>query len=326
MDKRIGVIEFGTRGIRLLVADASSKGISNVIYSTGGFSELGRNQDAKGNLAQETFELSKKQATEYVQIAQQKGADVVFGFATEAVRVAPNRKKFLEILKPTLEVTILKEEEEALYSFLASVQAFKQELKPQGLLLVIDQGGGSIELSYGNIDKDGIIVVKGRDSFPLGTIRLTKELVDAKNLQVGFSAVKKLIQNELKNHTPFEELKLRKPQLTVGLGSAITKLAEALSEQVLSTKKNIHGYFINVETINSLVVATDNEVKTKKANSIKDIGIDSNRATLIGGVTTFNDVLNFYKCNGVTVSRHGLRYGVLLSRAGLKYRIEDSHT
>ena len=324
MDKRFAVVEFGTRGVRLLVADASPAGISQVIHSTGGFSELGRNQDDKGNLAKEAFELSKKQATKYVQIAQQKGAKEVFGFATEAVRSAPNRQDFFDALSPIVEVKVLEYEEEALCSFIASVETFRHYLPPQKLALVIDQGGGSIELAYGYIDEDGIIVVRGRGSFPLGTVRLTKQFAEADSLQEGFSKAKKMIQKEISKHTPFKELIAKKPFATFGLGSAITKLAEGLNAQVQKTRKNVHGQFIDIETIRRVVLATHKEVKRSKEKIVKGIGVDGDKATLIGGVLTFHDVLNLYNCKGVTVSRRGLRYGVLLAHAGLRYRIENS--
>ena len=56
MIKRYGVVEIGTRGVRLLVADASEEGIEQFVFSTGGLSDLGRSADANGNLSKRSIE------------------------------------------------------------------------------------------------------------------------------------------------------------------------------------------------------------------------------------------------------------------------------
>src|SRR5215510_15387134 len=49
--ERYAVIEMGTKGIRLLVADISEGSIEQVVHSTGDLSQLGQEVDEAGNIS-----------------------------------------------------------------------------------------------------------------------------------------------------------------------------------------------------------------------------------------------------------------------------------
>jgi len=324
MDKRYAVFELGTRGVRLLVADASPSGISRVVYSTGGLSELGRSQDEAGNISEEVIARVRRQVEGYLELARQKGAEETLVFATEAVRSATNQAEFLATLDPLCKVEILENDQEAMYSFLASIEAFKHTLKPDQPILVVDQGGGSLELACGSLDEDRCVKLQGYDSLRLGTVELTRQFSEASTLRGGFGNARDVILAELNQHKTFAPLVNRPPDHVYGLGSAVTQLAQRLRKDGSSHKAlhELHGNFISIQIIRDLLKATDAELDIPKAKFGDRIGVDGDLSTLLVGVLSYYNILERYRALGITVNRHGLRYGVLLAKAGYPYRFD----
>ena len=306
-DKRYAVIELGTRGIRLLVADASPSGVSRV-YSTGGLSELGSSRDAQGNISRAAIERSRAQVEEYCRIAREKSANNnIVVFATEAVRSAPNQEEFAKELNSIAKFLVLDPQTEALCSLMASVDAFRGDLHPGDTILVLDQGGGSTEIACGTIDRAGELRPLGMQSLRLGTVDLAKQLVESDSLIAGFRRVEESIHRELKKHEPFPVLRAYAPTLVCGLGSAIAEVAK-----IRAGSKDYHGQSISKEELGQCI----NNFRTQyRGSSAQDSDLSDNTITMIAGVQTYYQILEEYHASQIRASDHGLRYGVLLLAA-----------
>jgi len=229
MSKRYAVIDIGTRGVRLLIADASPQGIERVVYSTGELGELGRGAKSTGRLSTEAIEKVKEIVSRYVEICEQQQVDELVAIGTEVVRTAKNQSTFLEKLVPVVEVKLLKPQEEAMFSFLAVIDAFCDRIQPGDMTLVVDQGGGSTELSCGFVEEDGSFVLRGFDTLRIGTVALTKLLTEAKTVKAGYHHVMDFVRSTVENHQKFNALKGKEPVAVFALGSAITTLAQQLN-------------------------------------------------------------------------------------------------
>ncbi len=104
---------------------------------------------------------------EALQAAEDKGVEELLPFATSAVREASNADDVLERVQAEtgVELQVLTGAEEARLTFLAARRWFGWSA---GKLLVLDIGGGSLEIAYG-IDEEPDAAV----SLPLGAGRLT---------------------------------------------------------------------------------------------------------------------------------------------------------
>ena len=326
MNKRYGVIEVGTRGIRLLVADASSERLLRVIYTTGDLSNLGKEVDKNGNLSPKSVRRVEKIAQEYRKIANDRGASKILIIATEVVRSAPNSVIIEEALKPIAPMKILTHEEEAAFSFVASVVAFQNNLAPGSTVLVIDQGGGSTELTTGIFYPKKEVVLKGLNKFDLGTVALSKRFVNASTLKDGFDNVRQTIRKELTRFRPFQILKSKPPTITVGLGSAITIFAQGI---ILGTEgekprlKDLHGRLIKTSLIAKKIAETEPKLRHLTRDDLGfELTADSELTTLISGILTYYEIARMYKIDKIRMSRTGMRYGALLWLAGKQYQID----
>jgi exopolyphosphatase / guanosine-5'-triphosphate,3'-diphosphate pyrophosphatase len=168
---RLGVIDIGSNTVHLLVVDAHRG--AQPLPATSHKIELrlsehvsdGGDIDRTGEAALTEFIL------ECLTVAEDQGVEEVMAFVTSAIREAPNGEDVLGRVRATTGVAlqVLSGEDEARLTFLAVRRWFGWS---SGTLLVVDIGGGSLELAAG-MDEDPDAAV----SLPLGAGRLTRDLL-----------------------------------------------------------------------------------------------------------------------------------------------------
>ncbi|MFE5771203.1 Ppx/GppA family phosphatase [Streptomyces sp. NPDC056485] len=165
---RLGVLDVGSNTIHLLVVDAHPGARPQPAHSHKVELRLAELLDERGAVTPEGIERLVSVIGGAAQAAEDKGCEDVVPFATSAVREATNADEVLaRVLAETgVDLPILSGEDEARLTFLAARRWFGWSA---GKLLVLDIGGGSLEIAYG-IDEDPDAAV----SLPLGAGRLTK--------------------------------------------------------------------------------------------------------------------------------------------------------
>ncbi|MFJ8166122.1 Ppx/GppA family phosphatase [Streptomyces sp. NPDC096136] len=164
---RLGVLDVGSNTVHLLVVDAHPGARPLPAHSHKEQLRLAELLDESGAITPEGVERLVSVIGDAVQAAEDKGCEDVLPFATSAVREAPNADEVLARVKAEtgVELPVLSGEDEARLTFLAVRRWFGWSA---GKLLVLDIGGGSLEIAYG-IDEDPDAAA----SLPLGAGRLT---------------------------------------------------------------------------------------------------------------------------------------------------------
>ncbi|MFF4578367.1 Ppx/GppA family phosphatase [Streptomyces sp. NPDC001389] len=164
---RLGVLDVGSNTVHLLVVDAHPGARPLPAHSHKEQLRLAELLDESGAITPEGVERLVSVIGHAVQAAEDKGCEDVLPFATSAVREAPNADEVLARVKAEtgVELPVLSGEDEARLTFLAARRWFGWSA---GKLLVLDIGGGSLEIAYG-MDEDPDAAV----SLPLGAGRLT---------------------------------------------------------------------------------------------------------------------------------------------------------
>ncbi|KAF4407444.1 MULTISPECIES: Ppx/GppA phosphatase family protein [Streptomyces] len=164
---RLGVLDVGSNTVHLLVVDAHPGARPLPAHSHKAELRLAELLDEDGAIGAEGVDRLVATVAEALQAAEDKGVEDVLPFATSAVREASNADRVLaEVAEQTgVELTVLTGEEEARLTFLAARRWFGWS---SGRLLVLDIGGGSLEIAYG-LDEEPDRAV----SLPLGAGRLT---------------------------------------------------------------------------------------------------------------------------------------------------------
>ncbi|UQA93902.1 Ppx/GppA phosphatase family protein [Streptomyces halobius] len=164
---RLGVLDVGSNTVHLLVVDAHPGARPLPAYSHKADLRLAQLLDEDGAINGAGVERLEATLHEAVQVAEDKGVEEVLPFATSAIREATNGEEMLrKIARETgVELRVLSGEDEARLTFLAARRWLGWSA---GRLLVLDIGGGSLEIAYG-LDEEPDAAV----SLPLGAGRLT---------------------------------------------------------------------------------------------------------------------------------------------------------
>ncbi|MBT3153680.1 Ppx/GppA family phosphatase [Streptomyces sp. CHD11] len=164
---RLGVLDVGSNTVHLLVVDAHPGARPLPAHSHKVELRLSQLLDDSGAVGDDGVDRLIAVVHEALRAAEDKGVEELLPFATSAVREAGNADEVLARVREETgaELQVLSGEEEARLTFLAARRWYGWSA---GKLLVIDIGGGSLEIAYG-LDEEPDTAV----SLPFGAGRLT---------------------------------------------------------------------------------------------------------------------------------------------------------
>src|SRR6185437_3557941 len=165
---RLGVVDVGSNTVHLLVVDAHQGARPLPAFSHKDELHLADHLDSENRFSQECAWRLLEFVRGAMVIAEDKGVQELVAFATSAVREAANGDELLAWIEAESKVAIqvLPGTEESRLTFLAARRWFGWS---SGRLLLLDIGGGSLEIASGQ-DEDPLVAV----SLPLGANRLTR--------------------------------------------------------------------------------------------------------------------------------------------------------
>ncbi len=166
---RLGVLDVGSNTVHLLVVDAYQGARPVPAFSHKAEFRLGDHLDAANRLTPDCAAQLRDFVDEALRIAEDKGVQELLAFATSAVRDAGNGDELLAWIQAETRVNIrvLPGPDESRLTFLAARRWFGWS---SGRLLVLDIGGGSLEIASGVDEEPGVAV-----SLALGAGRLTRD-------------------------------------------------------------------------------------------------------------------------------------------------------
>lgn len=215
---RLGVIDVGSNTVHLLVVDAHPGAHPLPDYSHKIDLRLAEHLTAAGDISAEGADRLTEFVADCVEVAEDRGASELMGFATSAIRDAGNTDEVLNQVRTASGVTlqVLSGEDEARLTFLAARRWCGWSA---GRLYVVDIGGGSLELGIG-LDEDPDAVV----SLPLGAGRLTRELQGDPPSVSAVKALRRRVRSDIAEaRRPL--IKAGTPDRVVGTSKTIRSLA-----------------------------------------------------------------------------------------------------
>jgi exopolyphosphatase/guanosine-5'-triphosphate,3'-diphosphate pyrophosphatase len=216
---RLGVLDVGSNTVHLLVVDAHPGARPLPAYSHKAELKLAEILDDGGAIGDAGVARLAAQVADAERVAEDKGVEEVIAFATSAVREAVNSEEVLaRVAEGTgIKLQVLSGADEARLTFLAARRWFGWSA---GRLLVLDIGGGSLEVAYG-IDEQPDAAV----SLPLGAGRLTASALPGDPPEPeDVRALRKHVRAEIAR-TVAEFSRLGAPDRVVGTSKTFRQLA-----------------------------------------------------------------------------------------------------
>lgn len=165
---RLGVLDIGSNTGHLLVVDAHAGAAPMPASSYKEPLRLAEHLDSSGAVTAAGIDALTSFVASALELAEDKGCEEIYAFATSAVRDATNADAVLEHVhqKTGHRISVLAGEDEARLTFLAVRRWFGWS---SGRLGVFDIGGGSLEIAAGAAEAPDVAW-----SLPLGAGRLAR--------------------------------------------------------------------------------------------------------------------------------------------------------
>lgn len=302
---RLGVLDVGSNTVHLLAVDAhpGANPLSTVSHKTPLL--LAELLDGGGAVTKRGVRRLVAAIDEANHAAERVGVEDVTAFATSALRDATNTDEVLaEVREQTgVDLEVLDGRDEAALTFLAARRWFGWSA---GRLLLLDIGGGSLEVATG-IDEDAEAAV----SLPLGAGRLTRDRLaedpptpkSVEELDHFARTQIAHIAREITLHGP--------PDLAVATSKTFRSLARiagaAPSKEGLYVRRTLS--FHHLRDVREKISALPTAKRAKLP------GVSPTRAhQLVAGAVVAEAAMDLFGLDEVTLCPWALREGVILRR------------
>ena len=303
---RLASIDIGTNSVKLFVADVENQQIRNVLLENTVVTRLGQGVDKSGELISEAMDRTLEIISDFNNRAKLIGAEDISAVATSAMRDAKNSDVFIrKVLEKTgLNPQIISGDEEAELTFAGACS--DPDIRSRQVIL-IDVGGGSTEFILG---QNGFI--DNRFSINLGCVRLTEDFIHSDPIDP--SELQSIIHHIIsKLYIRLSTLSVGEREL-VGVGGTIVAAA-AVHCNMEGLSCDLHKYILQKENIVRLLSYLRRMTLEERKNVQ---GLPPQRADIIvAGITIFLTIMEILKKQEIVVSNRGLKYGILIKRAGV---------
>lgn len=300
---RFATIDVGTNTVLLLVAERAPSGQFRAVDERMEITRLGRGVDRTRRLAPEAIAETVSVVERFVEAARDQGVEGVAITASSAARDAENGSAFFaKVHEATgLSVEVITGDREAELVF----ESAHRDFGGTGPLSVVDIGGGSTELIFG--DGEG---PRFRHSFDVGAVRLTERHLHSDPPTVAeIEALRADLRSEFAAAPqPPEGSRL------VGIAGTVTTLC-AIELGITSWDGSlVHGKEMSVGDVRRLA---DRLASMPLEERKRLPGLPEKRAdVIVAGAEILAGILETFGFAAVTVSDRGVRWGLLYSRFG----------
>jgi exopolyphosphatase/guanosine-5'-triphosphate,3'-diphosphate pyrophosphatase len=302
---RLGVLDVGSNTVHLLLVDAHYGAAPIPASKLKLPLRLAEHLDESGGIDDATMRALVDFVERGLALAEDKGATEVMGFATSAIRQAPNGPDVLARVRERtgLDIEILSGEDESAATYLAVRRWFGWS---SGRLLVLDIGGGSLELASGTDEEPDAAI-----SVPLGAGRLTRDVLRGNPpTEESLRALRRLARAEIATVIG-RVRRFGEPRLAVGTSKTFKQLA-----RIGGAAPSSDGIYIEreltVETVGR--IATTLAAMTEAERS-RLPGVSEGRAgQLVAGAIVAEAAMDLLEIDRIEICPWALREGLILRR------------
>jgi exopolyphosphatase/guanosine-5'-triphosphate,3'-diphosphate pyrophosphatase len=296
---RLGVLDVGSNTVHLQVVDTSPGARPNPTFNYKEELRLTQYINEDNLVSDEGIEKLRSAIKRAIEQSASVQTQELLPFATSALREASNGEKIISSINKDfhIDLQVLTGEEEAKLTFLAARRWFGWS---SGRLLVIDIGGGSLEMAAG-VDESPEIAT----SLPLGAGRLTKEFLKGDPYtDKSLRTLRDHIENKLEQILP-SLVKHQESDRAIATSKTLRTLARLAGDWFDGTGKNI-----TVEAIRKISAKLSEMDENTRA---KLPGVSENRASqIVAGSLVAESVMRNLDIKELEICPWALREGVVL--------------
>ena len=312
---KLAVIDIGTNSIHMVLAEILPDASYKILDRFKDMTRLGNGAFATRRLSDEAVARALDVLKTLVTLARNKGFDRIVAVATSAVREARNGGVFVDLIaeQTGLRVRVISGIEEARLIFLGVKNSIAL---PDGPTVVVDVGGGSVELIVG--DRDGMIHGK---SLKLGAIRLADQfLPKTPPSDAMMRALEDAVTEQLK--AALGSFKTKKFQSLAATSGMACNLAEVI--YLRQTGRPLPQHNLATVSLKDIRVLEAELARSSVKARLAIPGLDPKRVdTLLPATVVLRRLLELSALDKMTLCDKAIREGVIYDfierhREGLK--------
>ena len=290
---RLGVLDIGSNTVHMLIVDAAPGARPEPEASTKSTIRLMQYLKDDGSIKKAGTEALLSAVEKAMKLAEEYEITQLLVLATSALREAPNGGQ---------PVTVLSGVDEARLTFLAARRWYGWDA---GRLLVIDIGGGSLEVAMGS-DEDPTVAL----SVPAGAGRVTREFLpesgvaDDDDLEAARKNIRKILEPMVKSFP-----KSKHPMHAVGTSKTIRSLAR-LAGAVMRQPGRVDTSIMTIDQLEDWLprlaaIAPDQRTALP--------GVTPERTyQIVGGGLVIDEIMNALDVKEIEICPWALREGAIL--------------
>ena len=295
-------IDLGTNTVLLLVAEVNPViGEIVPILSEYRMPRIGKGLKPGEQISDKKIDELFVVLADYMSLIAKYKCDKILVTATNALRIASNAIDIKKQIKSrfSLDIDIISGDQEAEFAFLGALSGTSENQNS----LVIDIGGGSSELIFGNHNN-----ISFKKSFQIGSVSATEKYL--LNTPPSQSELDNLINELVKI---FSEIKNKfKPDKAIAIAGTPTTLAcmknnlKDFDESIVEGSKLNQNELLNL--IAMIVKLTPGQIR------IKFGGVMNGREDIIlAGAIILKSLMELIELDEINVSSRGIRYGAIVN-------------
>ena len=296
---RLGVLDVGSNTIHLQVVDTHPGARPNPTFNHKVELRLTDYLTEENNISAEGIAELRLAIKNAIVHSKSVKTEELLPFATSALREASNGAEIIAAINKDFEIDlqVLTGEEEARLTFLAARRWFGWS---SGRLLVIDIGGGSLEIASG-IDEAPEVAV----TLPLGASRLTKSHLQGDPFSAkSVRALRDYIETQLESVLP-ALVRHEDSDRAIATSKTLRTLARLCGDWYGGNGKNIS--IDAIRKISTRLAEMDSDERTKLP------GVSANRARqIVAGAFVTESVMRNLDLDSLEICPWALREGIVL--------------
>ena len=297
----IASIDIGTNTVILLVAAADvDKRTITPLYNEQRIPRIGKDLVPGKPFKKEKIEELLSILEDYNSIIKKFKCGKVLITATNAFRIASNSNGLKNIIKEkfNFDVNIVSGDEEADLTFKGAVISYKNITDS----LVIDIGGGSTEIIYGNTDE-----IHFKKSYQAGVVPLKeKYLKHSPPLKNEIESLKEELVSV------FSDLKEKKFDIkrAIAIAGTPTTLAAIKLDMSIYDEDKLEGSILKYNEIKNLLEELSRLNEMDILDKYRSV-IKGREDVILSGTIILFHIMKILKIPAITVSTKGIRYGAI---------------
>jgi len=296
--KTIAIIDIGTNSVKFCIAEHTN-GKINTLLDTYYPTRIGEGFQTTGMISSSAMTRNLETIKKLCRQARELNVSKIFAIGTKIFRTATNADCFIQKVKSScgVNIQVLSGVDEARLSYLGAVSDIQAK---DNNFAVLDTGGGSSELTFGNDHN-----IYKRFSFDIGAVTLTESYltedpVKTEQLEQVVEHIRQIIQMDCCGQS-IDHL--------IGSSGVVTTMAAVKFQMTVYNAAIIHGAVLTLAQVHDQIKMYASKTIDQR---MKIPGLQKGREDIIlAGACIVEFVMLQLKCHQLIVSDRGLRHGFM---------------